>query len=683
MANRFNTLLENQPYVSTYIPTPFDEIIKMGAMKQGRLDEETAKLDISEDPLNKIGNLSFTLKTYDRNGHIVDQSNTDLEDYKKAKINQLVSERSQLASDLATGKISDSDFFRLSKQHTQKAAQTYNELAGYKNNIETIQKANEEYAKSKDFGLDPTYGTDMLEYNTNYLENAKKGIFNPYAQQAIADKFDMQKAVLDFKFKDASEKEDISIGDFIQKYGIKGVTPERVKYAANRIFSDPSSDIYRNARLSLEHQIRLNPSQFKTQDDIEKAWQLKKENFVQAAIAEHAGLIEDKEVSANPFSLEKYKKELQTPAVDPWTTFTPEQPGVGSDRDSRLTAGLPANMQEHMMYKDGKLVSKQPKESGFWDTIKNVAEFISSPVNFTAKAKLDGVVAIKHAVESYKDIQPILLNYGIATGRIKSEKDLNNKKTFDAVKDAYSVSLADAIIANRDVSFDQTTADKATGAILPTVNNKGEILNPNLMASTSIYDLNGNLIDDQSILGGGKILGPDSRNAGRLLMASRNGKQYSIDPNIPDLKLTTTNINNFDKMVIDRVATGAVTNDTKSLQNYYHNMNSEIDKVKADPKVKENIKLNYNNNINNLVSQGYKMTTAYYGSNEIPVGIKYNPDGTVEKKVIAEVPGQGATIMDIGEYKSMMTQDAFRNAGILPQLSDEAKEAYKKASFIR
>ena len=44
MTNRFNQLLPSQRYVSTYVPIPFDEILKVGAMKQQVQDQNTAEV---------------------------------------------------------------------------------------------------------------------------------------------------------------------------------------------------------------------------------------------------------------------------------------------------------------------------------------------------------------------------------------------------------------------------------------------------------------------------------------------------------------------------------------------------------------------------------------------------------------------------------------------------------------
>lgn len=316
MANRYNELLDSQKYVETYVPLPLSIINQAGAAKQKDLDLHKKNLSEDSDPLNKIGNLSFTLKKYDRNNNIVDESNTELEDYKQSTIKQLASERDQLAGDLASGKISDTDFKAKSFQHIKKATNAYNELAGYKTNVDAIAEANKEYAKSEAFGLDQGYGTNMLEYNTNYLDNARKGSYDSYSQQAIAKEFDIQTAIKNYTFKDAGGNK-VTIGDYITSSGSTGVKAERVRDAAERIFSDENSDVYRNARRSLQHDIRMSPGKYKTQADVEKAWKEKQLNFVQASVDEHAGTIYKEDAKANSFALQKQRFDREDATAAP------------------------------------------------------------------------------------------------------------------------------------------------------------------------------------------------------------------------------------------------------------------------------------------------------------------------------------------------------------------------------
>lgn len=360
MANRFNQILPNQQYVSSHIPLPLDLIAKQGAQKQQELDSYKKALNTDTDPLSKIGDLSFSLKTYDKQGNIVDQTNNELERYKNQTIQQLASEREKLASDLAMGKISDSEFKQKAALHTKNATNAYNQLAGYKSNATAIQKANEEYAKSKSFGSSPYYGTDMLDYNTQYMENARKGIFNPYNQQSIAEDFDMQKALREFTFKDAG-REDVSLGEYITKTGDTGVTAKRVKYAADRIFNDPTSKMHQYAKLALMHDMRLNPEAYKSQEDINKAWEAKKQSFITGAVAEHAGIIHTEDAKGNPvFAANKAEQEdqkrfemgLQYVGADPST----------AQNDSNFTRIAQGVLGDNFETRDGELHYNPVKE---------------------------------------------------------------------------------------------------------------------------------------------------------------------------------------------------------------------------------------------------------------------------------------------------------------------------------
>lgn len=720
-ANRFNQILPNQSYVSTYIPLPLEELYAMGKDADKNLDTKIKATESSLDPFSKL-KLNTAFRVYDPKSPKGEStySTQYLEDLKNEAVSSLDTERETLVSDYIGGKVDKNTFDQKNRDIILRAKNTYNKLAAYQPVVEAINKNNEEIAKNEAFGKDRSYGTKLLEYNTKLAKDFESGNVGGYTPVGIAKEIKMEDVIntdaTNWKESDMGSRS-YSDGQYIHDLNTKGITGTRVYDYANQMWENPSHSARAYAELSLNDYLNSTGASYDDKVDYKDYKRDSQGNilkdksgnaitetkkgklgdiFLEQEKHKYASSLADKivhqtldtKMSGDPFGLEDYKAEKEV-TKDPWTTFTPQQPGEGSDRDSRLTNGLPANIKENMMYKDGKLVSRKEESEGFWSTLwDNIVDYTTAVLNPSsapkivaeraAKVKLD----TKHAVEANKDIKPLLLNYGIATGKIKSENDLNNPKVFNQLKDEYSTHLGDAIVANRETLFDQTTAQHATEAILPTADKDGNILSPNMMGSTSVYSLDGKLIDDQSLMIGGKILAPDTKNPGRLIMASRNGKQYSIDPNVPDLKLVTQNIADFDRNVIERVATGGVTNSTESLNSYYSAINAEIDKIPVESKIKESIKLNYIGKINGLVGSGYKMTTAYYGGNEVPVAIRFNPDGTVEKKVIAEVEGRGATIMDIGEYKSYKTQESFRNAGILPQLNNRSNKQYE-ANTIR
>ena len=55
MTNRFNQLLPSQRYVSTYVPIPFDEILKVGALQQQKQDEaEEDRMELLGKSWNRL-----------------------------------------------------------------------------------------------------------------------------------------------------------------------------------------------------------------------------------------------------------------------------------------------------------------------------------------------------------------------------------------------------------------------------------------------------------------------------------------------------------------------------------------------------------------------------------------------------------------------------------------------------
>lgn len=681
MPSRYNQILPNQDYVSTHIPLPLEGMLKMGQMKQDSYDTTKGALEKSL--------LESRLKSIEEHDPYRNQYIKSFNDQAQALLGD---QELDFGSSSGKQKVSNLIYENANNPYLQTLTRSIKNKEDQLKNIEDVKKTKDGYSywndpilqenRMKEMGINPYIDKDgnPIEYQFRPMQTREDH------NKPVYDLFDKIKDSGEIKaYADLSgDKQYISTG----KGGWEGVSAGTIKAVA-----DSNINTFKT---SAGGQDFLKKFEFDYGNQLAEMSPEEAEQARNLAVKSHLYEIgnayirnkttQDKDLKTT----HAFDKAInQEGTGDPWVSFTPQQPGQGTDTDSRLTNGLPTNIKKTMMYKDGKLVSKTEDKGGFWSTLwSNVTDAATAVLNPSSAPKIVAEraarikVDTKHAIESNKEIKPLLLNYGIATGKLKSEQDLNDPKVFNKIKQEYGDHLADAIIANREVLFDQTTADHATDAILPTADKDGNILNPNMMGSLTIYSLDGKIIDDQALSIGGKLIGPDTKNPGRLLMGSRDGKQYSVDPNIPDLKLVTQNISDFDRAVIERVATGAVTNGTESLTNYYSAISGEIDKINADPKVKENIKLNYIGKINSLVGSGYKMSTAYYGGDEVPIAIRYNPDGSVEKKVIAEVDGRGATIMDIGEYKSYKTQESFRSAGILPQLNDKSDKQYE-AKTIR
>lgn len=667
MPSRFNQIIEPTPYVSSYVPLPLELMANVLGNKQkqyeGALDEIKSTQDlikINADPKHK------------------EQANR----LRSAYNNQIT----QLADEIVkTGDVQgvESKTRELKRQFSNdpNRLQLESNFENYKKYAEDAVKNKDKYWENYDpyskLNVQPEQVTPF-----NYTGMKTKGDYVPQMQSLI-DGLKADKTASGGYKKDKSGNFIINALGQIQKNdrSYEAITESKVwqkaKQLAPTFFRTKDAQWYIDEHAGAEYKSydQLSPKE--------------KEYFENKAAQDmfNIGSTQTFESSSSGVNLQNISegayKDLHPETTDPWSTFTPQIPGDKTDKAKMLSDKLPVNLKDHMMYdSEGKLVSKQDNKPGFWSSIADIAKFIASPGTSVVMSKAKALVQVKDAVEAYKDVKPLLLNYGVASGMIKNESELNAPGMFKKVKEAYGNVLADAIISNREVQFDETTSNNATKAILPTLTKDGKIFEPNLMGSTSVYNLDGSIVPDNTITAGGKILGPDSKNDGRLLVAARDGKQYSIDPNIPDLKLVTKKINDFDKGVIDKIATSSVTNDMNSTNTFMNIVNSEIDKYGLDEESSNMYKSNYMNNIQSLVDQGYRMTAVKYDGMDVPVGIRYNPDGTTDKMIIDHVPGVGLKTMEIGEYKRLKTQESFIKSGILPAYYDQSNKQYQ-ANTIR
>jgi len=259
MANRFNQILPYPEHVSSYIPLPLDLIARVGEQKQTDLDKHKKALEVDTDPLSKLGNLSVSLPTYSGKGTIEDVAFNQFEDYRQQALSQLSAEREQLATDLNTGKLSDVEFKQKAAAHTKRGTDIYNQLAGYKTEVDKINKYNEELRKNPQFGTTPYYGKEALVANTKWMKDTMAGKFNPFVGRDVAKEYSREaeiNAIASNWTKEGAESVG-AINGYIDKYGWKGITKSRVyKYATNAI-NDPTSQANQYANMNVEHNLNL------------------------------------------------------------------------------------------------------------------------------------------------------------------------------------------------------------------------------------------------------------------------------------------------------------------------------------------------------------------------------------------------------------------------------------------
>ncbi len=254
--NRYTRLNWQNP-ISIFTPRPFQELAMVGDATQKKFDKKLADLDSTTDPFAKL-NLQGSVKVYDPStpGGIRDYDlGSSLEGQKAEVLNHLNQERESIVNDYMKDQDTNK-FNQRSRQYVSKASNAYNQLASVANNMDTIRKHNEEVSKNKDFGTNPYYGQQLLDYNTKFIKSGGSDHYNPYS---IADKFDQAKSINEH----SSHFEESGLGSayttpdgYIKDVQTNGVTGSRVYQYASGIWDNSTDKQY--ADLKVKHQLAVN-----------------------------------------------------------------------------------------------------------------------------------------------------------------------------------------------------------------------------------------------------------------------------------------------------------------------------------------------------------------------------------------------------------------------------------------
>ena len=143
-------------------------------------------------------------------------------------------------------------------QHKNKATTAYNILSSSGAALEKIRKHNEDIiSKSKEFGTNPVYGTNMLDDNTRYLTNwlsqENSNLLPDYVGTNIAAEFSPEKSMNEHadKFKPYSKGVSDPIGGYIRDFQKDGIGGTRVYSYAKSAYPDRKSTRLNSSHIPL------------------------------------------------------------------------------------------------------------------------------------------------------------------------------------------------------------------------------------------------------------------------------------------------------------------------------------------------------------------------------------------------------------------------------------------------
>lgn len=258
--NRFLNVNWSQP-ISSFVPRPFEAAYMAGKQAQEELDSALKDLDSSTDPFAKL-NLSGSIKVWDPNapkGYSDFDIGNAFEQKKVNTVNALTKERQQIVDDYYNQKIDNNEFNRRIAQHKNKAVTAYNILSSSGAALDKIRKHNEDIiSKSKEFGTDPYYGTNMLDDNTAWLNKAmsdeQSGVLPDYVGTNIADKFDSATSINEHVDKWKTYTKGISdpVGGYIRDFQQEGIGGTKVYQYAKDNYPKSTDRIYDDMRVRYE-----------------------------------------------------------------------------------------------------------------------------------------------------------------------------------------------------------------------------------------------------------------------------------------------------------------------------------------------------------------------------------------------------------------------------------------------
>lgn len=563
MANRFNQLLPSQRYVSNYVPLPFDEILKVGALQQQRQDEA------EEDRMELLG------KSWNRLPGDTQRS--------KELQNEINSKLAQFADKNFNDPNVKNEWYK-TKLDLAKQFSPNGEIGAQQANYDAYKAYEKDIlSKSKELG----WSSNQLQQHLNQAKNSfmtrgESGDLNYFQGQGLANRVDTTKWLTD-NIKIVADDTGLQ---YLKKYAdINAVTQALVSGEINH--KDYNKIVNSLSKLARGDQELMNSLE---QEGL-FAGQQGRSKFIK-------GVDEDGNVQldpSNPFALQlsglaegaqyqKLKQEyllskdtikeyiakraFDNEALQKEMSFgignTPATATMNSDAlNAKLTqSGNP--LMQYFEFKDNKLVEKDQS------TIRKVVNINGKEYDISNLPK--GYTVEQDPMVSYTPGNPGAITQSVKTPDGKTIIIKDKKVTSDDLLNGYKELIAQAhragITGNRqqmieklgnlylnmqNADLDYTKFDQGTQAALSKaynvktkvdVNGDLQIIDPGNLSFSTIKDLTGNLISGDSkdlmqnklrILSNAKLVGPaNSLNntnyePGDIRIVGGDGKQYLIN----------------------------------------------------------------------------------------------------------------------------------------------------------
>lgn len=239
-SNRFDTSQEQQ-YVSSYIPLPFEAIGNLGAKITQDHNNQQAEADAFANALDKIKVTNNVISEGSDKDLGIKSRSTGYLDYKNQVLNKYTQANKQLADDYQAGKLDSGQFSQKVNQLKSDFGGDYQKLKIAEANSAAIEDADKKYRDNKDAGINPHLLNQMAEEGANLLKNPYG---YSYKGAPIGEALDLGKKVNDYSDNYADQV--LKSGTYKDKNGyiirdtFTGVDRNRILDNVNRTFDSDS-----------------------------------------------------------------------------------------------------------------------------------------------------------------------------------------------------------------------------------------------------------------------------------------------------------------------------------------------------------------------------------------------------------------------------------------------------------
>lgn len=239
MTNRFDTS-QQQQYVSSYVPLPFETIGALGAKMTQEHAAKQAEADALADQLNKIKVSNQVLSEGSGEDLGIKYRNTGYGDFKNQVLNKYTLANKQLADDYQAGKLDAGQFAQKVGQLKSDFNGDYQKLKIAEVNSAAIEEADKKYRDAKQAGASPFILNKLAEEGSRLLSNPYG---NEYKGAPIGEALDVEDVKNKYadKFKSqifssgAGRKDANGMIIYTDK---SGVTKQRVIDSVNSTFEN-------------------------------------------------------------------------------------------------------------------------------------------------------------------------------------------------------------------------------------------------------------------------------------------------------------------------------------------------------------------------------------------------------------------------------------------------------------